>query len=169
MFSRQRLFSEPNSSREHGMIALEVVLGLPGLLLAILLWCEICFVGYISAILDYTIAETSRSVRAYPYKNYAQEFTRTVNSNNAFWHHFIDTDKLIMKASYQRDLGMLNESHCRDNKQNTLCYSSNQEGSLIAVYQVSYHYRPLFSRFTFGHMQPPVMKREVIAVQEYER
>lgn len=161
MLSHQRLLKR--AAKERGMVALEVALGLPVLLLAIFLWCEICFVSYISAMLDYAIAETSRHVRTYPHKNYAQEFARLIHSSDTLWRHFIDTDNLILKTWYQRDLRMLNESHYHGPP------GSSQEGNLIAVYQVSYPYRPLFSRLTFGLMQPPVLMREVIAIQEYER
>ena len=152
--------------RMRGVVALETALGLPVLLFAICLWCEICFVSYIGAMLDYALAETSRYVRAYPHKDYAAEFARIFNASNSVWQQFIDSDKLILKVSYQKDLAMLEESHCQDR---TLCFSSVQKKSLIAVYQVSYPYRPLFSQFTFETIPIPVLKREIIAVQEYER
>ncbi|CAM3513860.1 TadE family protein [Parendozoicomonas haliclonae] len=154
--------------RQEGMVALETALGLPVLMLAIFLWCEMCFVGYVSAILDYTITESARHLRAYPHDHYHQAFHRIINNDQSFWRHFIDTERLVLESWYQADMDMLYESHCRENT-GTLCYTQEQKGSLIAVYQVEYRYRPLFHIFRLGRIETPVLRREVIAVQEYER
>ena len=165
--SGHRLSGSGSGSR--GVIAIETVLGLPFLFMAIWLWAEIIHLGYVSALLDYAVSESSRMVRAYPYRNYKSEFIRLLRNDSSIWHAFVDIERLTIETFYFSRVDQLGGYNKQPDGNTVRPRSEPQNGRTIAIYRVAYPYRPLFHALAFSSNPVPTLRREVIAVQEYER
>ncbi|AMO55932.1 TadE/TadG family type IV pilus assembly protein [Endozoicomonas montiporae] len=155
--------------KQQGVVAIETALGLFGFLLMIFYWMEVSYMGFVSALMDYTVSEVSREARTGNHQgNYQAVVERAVfNSTDSLWMQFLDTSKITVSVRFFKGVDQLAEDDCELVAGD--CPSGAPRWSPIAVYQVSYPYQPLsFALFSEPNHSMRI-SREVIAIQEYER
>lgn len=147
--------------KQRGVVAIETALGMFAFLLMIFYWMEVSYMGFVSALVDYSVTEAGRSAKASERVDYKKIFEAAIKNTNSLWGSFIDVDDLGVETKYCKTVDDLAREACNGAKTN----------SPIAIYRVSYDYQPLFLSLFMGQKEANAMKisREVITIQEYER
>lgn len=165
------------ANRNTGVVSIEFAMGFFFFMLLFFVWAQIAYMGYVSGLIDYTLAKTARDTRdSVPTKanedSYKQQFLLFLKEDAGIWGRLVDYNNFSVKSYFYDDVVDLADS-CKkveDKKQQKNCLESTQATSQmnapIAVYQVSYHFSPLLRLFL---SDPISLKREVFVVQEYER
>lgn len=154
--------------KQRGVVSIEVALGLLSFLMMIFYWMEVSYMGFVSAVVDYTVTEVSREARTGDHKGqYSDVVNRLINEGtDSLWVHFLDTSKITVSVRYFSGVQQLEDDDCRSAAD--VCLSGEARWSPIAVYQVSYPYQPLVLSLLLD-TDAVRISREVIAIQEYER
>ncbi|MGF1788355.1 pilus assembly protein [Photobacterium swingsii] len=159
--------------KNKGSISIELALGLPILILTVFAWFDLCLMSYAFAVSDHALnvatSETKklgkvRGTAAEDYNSYVE--TALKNSSGIFFPTVIKSGTIRTDVHYFKDLDSL--SMCTGQfKRIDDCPSVNKKpkNMAIAIYSLSFKYKPVFSYF----LKPMDIKREVIAIQEYER
>lgn len=155
----------PKKSSQSGVVAIETALGMVAFLVMIGYWIEVSYMGFVSALVDYTVAETSRSARTTDNTDYREKVRQLLDDSDSLWAVFVDPDRLSLQVHYYDTVADLGR-RCADDK--PFCGQVAKTFAPLAVYRVSYSYRPLFISF-FPSLKSMAISREAIAVQEYER
>lgn len=147
--------------KQRGVVAIETALGMFAFLLMIFYWMEVSYMGFVSALVDYSVTEAGRSAKASERVDYKKIFEAAIKNTNSLWGSFIDVDDLGVETKYCKTVDDLAREACNGAKTK----------SPIAIYRVSYDYQPLFLSLFMGQKEANAMKisREVITIQEYER
>ncbi|MBV7296472.1 TadE/TadG family type IV pilus assembly protein [Enterovibrio paralichthyis] len=148
----------PFANRKHrGLVTLEFIFGFMVMFTCLMFWVELCVIGFLSSMVDYAVAESSRVARSSANANYATVFRSAIDNSDDVWTKIIDPEKFAVSVEY---------------------FSSFQDaatppGSVfgvdkpIALYEVTYHYDPIFPMFF--NEDNLTLTRQVFAIQEYER
>lgn len=154
--------NRPRSQK--GLVAIELALGFFAFWLICLVWVEMSFVSYTSALGDLMISKASSEAKRGE-ANFDQAFEDALKQSDSLWEHLVDSEDFKTCVYYVADFSALK------NLSNTaaLCGDSGQgvvgdNSSPIAIYQVSYRYTPTFSAvFT---KTDSIFTREMIVIQE---
>ncbi|WP_261858144.1 TadE family protein [Photobacterium sanguinicancri] len=156
-----------------GSISVEVALGLPVLILTVFAWFDLCVMSYAFAVSDHALnvatSETKKLGKvgggtAEDYEGYVESALAT--SSGILFPLVVKADSVKTDVHYFKNIDSL--STCSDKYKNIDdCPGVNKKpkNMAIAIYSLSFQYKPVFSYF----LEPMNIKREVIAIQEYER
>ena len=164
-------------SKQKGVVAIETALGLFAFLLMIFFWMEVSYMGFVSALMDYSVSESARVAKASgDDRNYNSVFEDEVRKggNSSLWGQFLDVSKISIRISYYNKVSDVKNPACLigEPEEGSLevCSTTEDEDkpNPIAIYQVTYPYAPLLLSLFFD-TDTLSIKREVITIQEYER
>ncbi|CCN71199.1 TadE/TadG family type IV pilus assembly protein [Vibrio nigripulchritudo] len=160
-------------SKSKGVITIEAAIGFPILIVMILTWMELCLMAFAIAITDHAItravADTKKLGRA--------DSVTTVNYDRAIRSAIRHSGGIVMPAVIE-DGSLSSNIYYIDGYRKLVDCSKKSEhfsscngvseqprNKALAMYEVSFSYSPIFNFFL-----PNIdMRREVIAIQEYER
>lgn len=100
--------------KEHGVVSIEVAIGIFPLLLMFFAWVEISYLGYVSSLVDYAISEGARQSKAVAAKmdsgkvNYETIFKNVVRESNSVWAKFVDVENFTLKNYHYQNIKDLN-------------------------------------------------------------
>ncbi len=151
---------------QQGIVATEVAMGLFGFLTLLFYWMEVSYMGFVSTLVDYAASEASRAARTAPSNDYNVDFSAVINKTDSLWTVFIQPENFTLETHYFASVDSLTAA-CPD--ETPYCQESSQSEAPLAVYRVSYPYRPLFMSLLFTSDSNLSISREVITIQEYER
>jgi len=147
-----------NLKRQRGVVAIEFALVFPVFIFMILLWAEISFVGYTSAVLDMATSEAVRRVKSDEFIDddaIIAEVEGVLTQNNSLWSNFIDVGNFTFTRCYYEDINSANTDPCgTDNTNNP-----------VAIFNMAYTYTPIYN-FLGGNFN---LQREMIVILEFER
>lgn len=171
--------------KAHGVVSIEFAIGFFFFILMFFAWAEIAYIGYISGLIDYTLAETARDTRAaIPLHSkddntpasegaeltYKATFNTILRKKAGIWGRVINFDKFKLTVSFYKgakSLGAACDEVKADKQQKCFDNIGTLENEApIALYQAQYDFSPLFY---FWGSEDLSLKREVFVVQEYER
>ncbi|CZF81098.1 TadE-like protein [Grimontia celer] len=147
----------PGKNNQNGLVTTEFVIGFLLFFFFLMFWVEICVIGYLSSVVDYAIAESSRTARASANANYDAVFRNAIRNSGDFWTSVVDPNKFTVSVEFYNSI---NEAASRVG-------SSVGSDKPIALYRVSYQYEPMFSYLYDADTMN--FTREVFAIQEFER
>ncbi len=132
-----------------------------------MLWVEMSYMSYISAINDFVITEAAREVKT-EQAGYLVAFRQEIEDHSGLWGSIIDPANFRLSINYVQSIadleGLVNPCEVPDGQNVAEC--GNEDNSAIAVYNISYDFSPIF---TFFMDTETILSREVIVIQEYER
>jgi tight adherence protein E len=143
--------------KQQGLVSIEFSISFLFFALMILAWGQMCTIGFISSILDYSISQSVAKTRSHYGNNYNESFNNTLRDMNSLWFSFLDMDSFKADVKYFSNIVKLSNG----------MNSSKSKVEPIALYSVSYDYKLPFTIFSSSNSI--ILKREVIAVQENER
>lgn len=149
---------------KRGLVAIELALGFFGFWLICLVWIEMSFVSYTSALGDLMISQASSQAKRGE-ANFDQAFDSALEQSDSVWEHLVDSEDFKTCVYYVSDFSALTAlsdttSLCGDSDEGVFGIPS----SPIAIYRVSYGYTPIFS--TLFSSSKNVFSREMIVIQE---
>ncbi len=169
-----------------GVVAIEFAIGAATFFMMIFYWMEVSYMGFVSATVDFAVAESGRAARTGNSVDYEKLFKQALQNSDSLWAGFVDTDKFTVHISYFNDIGQL--QGCGTNASSLGCqgdikkdsdgnpikndddnYIKLWEEHPLAIYRVEYPYQPLIAQTFFPSLNTLTISREVIAVQEYQR
>lgn len=171
MFSHRRCVKSKKSKK--GVVAIEFAAGFFAFWLMCLFLAEVSYVSYVSALGDLMITKATRNTKLVKdEQSFATAFNEALNEQNSIWK------TLVTQQGFQRSIRYVDSFSDLENV-TTTCEPAEGQSSVecnkpdadeqiaIAIYRVSYNYKPIFSKF-FGD-DTTVFSREMIVVQEYQR
>lgn len=161
-------------SSSRGVAALEFVAGFGAFWAMCLLWAEMSYVSYVSALGDLLISNASHYAKLNPNDlsnsqnpNFNDDFQKIIEQQDSLWSVLITPNgfktSIQFVQSYE-ELAKLTTT-CPTSRAGNQCGTAT--GAPIAIYRINYEYQPIFSGF-FGSSSD-VFSREMIVVQEYQR
>ncbi len=161
--------------KQKGVVAIEFAIGFMAFWMMCMVWIEMSYMSYVSAICDVTIAKAARIAKkanldADPNPAntmYLSSFESALKDSGSAWGKLVDPEKFHATVHYLRSVDDLVkvEKACKPDKNNK-CGADKIDNSPIAIYRISYDFNPTL---TFFMHDDTVFTREVIVVQEYER
>ena len=155
--------------RQAGTVAIETAIGMFFFLILVFFWCEVSYMGYVSATLDYAIAEAGRAARTTPSIDYRTVFRQTLRNKSSLWAPVIQMNKLTLKTFYYDSIKDLVTEHCPKGKKTFCRAKTKSKNAAIAIYQIQYPYQPFFATLFSRNALRTTLSREIIAIQEHER
>lgn len=159
--------------KQKGVISVEAAFGLPILLLMVLIWFELCLMVYAIAVTDHAItravSDTKKLGRADAIStiNYDRAIRSAIRrSGGIFLPAVIDSQSIQSRIHYIDGYQTL--VRCSTSvREFSSCsgVSSEPQNKALALYEVAFEYSPIFN-FLLPSIE---MRREVMAIQEYER
>ena len=82
-------------TKQKGVVAIEVAMGLFGFLLMMFYWMEVSYLGFVSSLMDYAVTEASRGARTGSSAVTIMRVFLEMPSigSGSLWASFIDTEK----------------------------------------------------------------------------
>lgn len=154
-------------SKQRGVVAIEFALGFLVFFSMLVFWVEVSYMGYVSSMVDYTIAEASRESKNKSKDDYKEIFKTVINKNGSLWSAFINVEKLTIKTRYYTSVDSL-VLPCTTDTDGDCAEVGSPNNSPLAVYTLKYDYTPLYT-FFFNQGESLNITREIVAIQEYER
>ncbi|CUB02752.1 hypothetical protein [Marinomonas fungiae] len=161
-------------SSNRGVAALEFVMGFAAFWGMCLLWAEMSYVSYVSALGDVLISNASHYAKLNPndlsdqnQANFNQDFQTIIRQQDSLWSALVTPEGFKTSIQFVQsysDLATLN-TICPTTKSGNQCGTAI--GAPIAIYRINYEYQPIFSSF-FG-ASADIFAREMIVIQEYQR
>ncbi|BDU45453.1 pilus assembly protein TadE [Vibrio nigripulchritudo] len=132
-----------------------------------MLWVEMSYMSFVSAVTDITVSQAARESKK-SQDGYDKVFQKVVNDSGSVWGNMIDPKKLKLSVHYLKSVRELENltDPCQIPKNTNLATCGNESNSAIAVYRMDYDFSPIF---TFLMDNNSLFRREVIVIQEYER
>ncbi|WP_425642604.1 hypothetical protein ACPUEK_05710 [Marinomonas gallaica] len=168
---KQRKF---NRSSKRGVVAIEFALGFGAFWAMCLLWAEMSYMSYVSALGDVLISNASHYAKLNPndlsnqsQKNFNQDFQSIIGQQDSVWSALVTPEGFKTSIQFVQnysDLAALN-TVCPTTKSGNQCGTAI--GAPIAIYRINYAYQPIFSGL-FGS-GTDIFAREMIVIQEYQR
>lgn len=165
--------SKRGKKNQKGVVALEFIAGFFTFWLMCLFLAEVSYVSYVSALGDLMISKATRNTKLVKdEQTFSQAFNDALNEQNSIWKHLVSEQGFQRSIRYVEtfdDLEQVTDSCIpEDGESSVECNKPDEDEQVaIAIYRVSYSYKPIFSSF-FGS-QESVFSREMIVVQEYQR
>ncbi|MBJ7551485.1 hypothetical protein [Marinomonas ostreistagni] len=174
MSGRLQKRAPTSPKRKRGVAALEFVMGFGAFWGMCLLWAEMSYVSYVSALGDVLISNASHYAKLNPndltdanQANFNQDFQTIINQNDSVWSNFVSANAFKTSIQFVQSYDELANltATCATTADGNQCGTAI--GAPIAIYRIEYDYQPIFSAF-FG-TRTDVFSREMIVVQEYQR
>ncbi len=156
-----------------GSMAVEAALGLPIFVVLVFFWIELCLMIFSMSMIDHAITTSVIEIKkmgessqktALNYQNLIN--TQLNKAGSILGINVVDQSSVAINVSYLEDFDDLRSCDSRyDNITDCPNISSRAESSPLAVYSVNYTYQPIVSPWFPGFE----LRREIMAVQEYER
>jgi tight adherence protein E len=163
--------------KQSGVVSIEFVAGFGLFWLVIVIWMELSFMSYVTALNDLALNQASHLAKK-DSDNYMSVYKSVLEDEDSIWTQFVDPSKVIYSVRYAEQLGELQlqtdfclpdtqtEEEAEEELINYKECDGPAENKSIATYYVSYEFKGLFTSL-FEHTISPA--REIIVVQEYER
>ena len=165
--------NKSSPKNQKGSMVVETAMGMVGFLMMIFYWVEVSYMGFVSSLVDYAVAEASREARTGPSDDYLVEFKKILDDTDSIWAQFMKAENFNPpKTYYYKSVNALTAENCDGSDSDCIPELNSTEKPLnspIAVYQVSYRYQPLSASLFLDPDTALNISREVITVQEYER
>lgn len=158
---------------QKGVVAIEFIAGFFSFWLMCIFLAEVSYVSYVSALGDLMITKATRNAKLVKdEQTFSQAFNDALNEQDSIWKHLVNSQGFQRSIRYVEtfdDLEQIEDSCVPEEGESSVeCNKPDEnEQMAIAIYRVSYNYKPIFSSF-FGS-QESVFAREMIVVQEYQR
>ncbi|MCL6271463.1 pilus assembly protein [Sansalvadorimonas sp. 2012CJ34-2] len=161
-----------SKSGQRGVVAIEFAIGVFAFLMMIFYWMEVSYMGFVSAMVDYAVSESSRVARTTRSEDadYGVIFKHIIDKNDSVWGQFIDADDFVLRTNYFSSVSDI--VSCSNSLGTAACTGASATPTSdmpIAIYNVSYPYRPLFATLFFDQIGAVTIRREAITIQEFER
>lgn len=128
--------------------------------------------SYVSGIGDLAISSAAQVAKKYDgdeQDGFFNAFQAALNQDDSIWKYITNLDDFTVSVNYIKTYeDLVNyDSSCDLSDPTTTCsYTDSPTEAAIAVYSVSYDYKPMFNFFIDGNN---VFSREMIVIQEYQR
>lgn len=156
-----------------GSMTVEAALGLPVLVVLAFFWLELCVMIFSMSMIDHVITTSvieikkmgeSSQKNAINYKQIINN--KLTKAGSILGINAVDKGSVSINVKYLDDFDKLTLCDSRYSKITDCPHVTNRaESSPLAVYSIKYDYKPLVSPW-FPKFE---IKREIMAVQEYER
>ena len=90
-----------------GVVAIEVAMGILIFLMMIFYWIEVSYMGFVSSVVDYAVAESSRAARSSPATDYKKIFSNILNDSHSLWANFLDASDFTIQTRYFKSTNAL--------------------------------------------------------------
>ncbi|OEE60833.1 pilus assembly protein TadE [Enterovibrio norvegicus FF-162] len=147
------------SKKQQGIVSIEFAMGFIMLFYSMIAWAEICVMGFISSVVDYSISESSRAARTSANADYEALFREALLDSDQLWVKIVDPNKFDVSVRYFSSFNQVSNP--------AFSGGSNRENNPIALYRISYEYKPIFALFFDD--ESVTLSREVFGLQEFER
>ena len=147
---------------KRGLVAIELALGFFGFWLICLVWIEMSYVAYVSALGDIVITQASSQAKRGD-DNFQAVFEGVIKNDDSIWSNVVTPDNFTSCVRYIdtfENLAALNAS----NKDICSGGSVGDSESKIAIYRINYDYTPMFTSIFGSHKG--TFTREMIVIQE---
>ncbi len=167
-FVKRDAVNMPPREKQSGVASIEFALGFLMFWLMCMVWVEMSYMSFVSAINDVAIAEASRSAKVSSQGNYEQIFEQVLKNKHSIWQHIANSESFRISVQYVTDMDQLVslEDKCVVPEGQSSIECGEASKSAIAIYRTDYDYQPIFAYLLSGES---VFSREVIMIQEYER
>lgn len=162
-FIEWKLTGHRFNKERKGVVAVEFALVFIPFFTLVLFTMELSRVIYLYAAIDLSLSEASQHAS---YAGNADGGNDYTNLFNAAFQQNIEKTPLLFKD----DRADITVKYCDsiDKIITKNCSGSNSTGMPLAIYSISYHYKPVFFIFPSNFLQSS-LTRNIIHVQEYER
>lgn len=149
---------------EKGIVAVEFSFVIVIFLLMVFFIFEISRYMFISSAIDFMLSSAARTSASRSASNtdYNELFRKSITTDNGFWAGFIDPSLLATRVTFCDTVTQVIANKCS---------AAESDLKKLAVYQVSYRYRPLILVPGADALITALensLSRQVISVQEYE-
>lgn len=157
----------------HGSMTVEAALGLPVFVVLVFFWIELCVMVFSMSMIDHVITTSVIEIKKMGESsqkssiNYQNVINRQLSAASSILGiNAVDKGSVSISVKYIDDFYDLKMCDSRYNKITDCPHVTNRaESSPLAIYSIKYDYKPLVSPW-FPKFE---VKREIMAVQEYER
>lgn len=154
--------------RVRGVASIEFVLGFMAFWIMCMVWVEMSYMSYISAVSDLIVSESAREAKTEE-SEYRSSFRSAISRHQSIWGNIIDPNKFTMSIQYLDSVNRLGlwiePCEVPNDKVINEC-GGPEKNKPIAVYRIDYRFSSVFSYFLDAES---IFSREVIVIQEYER
>lgn len=152
-----------SSKKQGGLITIELALGFLSFWLICVLWIEMSYVSYVSAMGDMMISHASSQAKRGEDVDFQVAFEAALQQSDSLWNGFVGdgsdfTSCVYYVPSYQGLKSLGPDADICDQG------SGADDTAPIAVYQVHYGYTPMFTTFLGSTVD--TFSREMIVIQE---
>lgn len=148
------------AKKQRGLAAIELALGFFGFWALCLVWVEMSYVSYMSALGDIMITQASSQAKRGE-SDFLAAFDNALAEQDSLWSHLVDEDDFSTSIRYVNDFTAL------ANLPADTAFPAGETGSSdspIAIYRISYSFTPVFTSL-FGS-DKDIFTREMIVIQE---
>ncbi|SBS25887.1 hypothetical protein MAQ5080_00397 [Marinomonas aquimarina] len=152
-----------SSKKQSGLVSLELALGFVSFWLVCMIWIEMSYVSYVSAMGDMMISHASSQAKRGEDVDFQVAFNDSLNQSDSLWESFIGDGSGFESCVYYVTSYTALKSLGEDTD---ICEQGDgaDDTAPIAIYQVHYGYTPMFTTFTDS--TPDLFSREMIVIQE---
>lgn len=149
--------------KQCGVVSIELALGFVTFWFICILWVEMSYVSYVSAMGDMMISHASSQAKRGEDVDFKVAFEESLTQSDSLWGNFIGDGSDFESCVYYVQSYTALKSLDSDTD---ICDQGDDadDTSPIAIYQVSYGFTPIFT--TFLGSTPDVFLREMIVIQE---
>lgn len=154
--------------RNKGVASIEFVLGFFVFWLMCMAWVEMSFMSYVSSLGDLAVSQAARQSKKQHGEDFLHHFRQVLEQQDSLWHYVVDSNKFQLSIQYLESYDELSQlsGSCVPSKNETEKECGKAKDSAIALYRISYDYKPIFSTFLTS---PQLFSREMMVIQEYQR
>lgn len=151
------------SKKQGGLVSIELALGFVSFWFICILWIEMSYVSYVSAMGDMMISHASSQAKRGEDVDFQVAFEDSLNQSDSLWVSFVDDATDFESCVYYVPTYTALKALDADTD---ICEQGDgaDDTSPIAIYQVHYGYTPMFA--TFSNSTPDIFSREMIVIQE---
>ncbi len=146
-----------------GAASVEFSVVLIPFLASLLFIMELCRILYLTAAVDLVLAESARYISLEPSStDYSLSFNQMLNDNIVLWPLLASDQPVNVSVSHCEKITDLRNMAIK-------CTTDDVDGKkVLAVYSLTYHYKPLFFLFSYGKFDS-LLSRKVVFIQEAKR
>ncbi len=142
-----------------GIIAIEFSLIIIPFLSLFLLTAEICRMLYVASVINLSLAESSRYAANNKEISYKVAFIANLKKNLSNIPLIANNNQISFNVSYCQSIESIIVENCTENNENNMP---------LAIYRITYHYKPIFFILPNNYTEKMISK-SLVYVQEYER
>ncbi|MCO4784963.1 hypothetical protein [Marinomonas atlantica] len=153
-------YTGTKAKKQRGLAAIELALGFVGFWTLCLVWVEMSYVSYMSALGDIMITQASSEAKRGD-SGFLTAFDNALAEQDSLWRHLVDEDDFTTSIRYVADFEAL---AAISGDAAIPIGESGDVDSPIAIYRISYRFTPVFTTL-FGSTEE-IFTREMIVIQE---